>query len=55
MTVSIGVASYPQHAVDLEGLIREADEAMYLAKRSGKNRVVVAEDRSQALPLPGNA
>jgi diguanylate cyclase (GGDEF)-like protein len=55
VTVSIGVASYPQHAVDLEGLIREADEAMYVAKRSGKNRVVVAEERSQVLPASSNA
>jgi diguanylate cyclase (GGDEF)-like protein len=53
VTVSIGVASYPQHAVDLEGLVREADEAMYLAKRSGKNRVVVAGDVS--LPLPAQS
>jgi diguanylate cyclase (GGDEF)-like protein len=50
VTVSIGVASYPQHAVDLEGLIRKADEAMYVAKRSGKNRVVVADDVYQPFP-----
>jgi diguanylate cyclase (GGDEF)-like protein len=55
VTVSIGVASYPEHAAELEGLIRAADEAMYLAKRSGKNRLVIAGERSQALPVPSNA
>jgi len=42
VTASIGVASYPEHGIDVEGLIRAADDAMYAAKRLGKNRVVVA-------------
>jgi diguanylate cyclase (GGDEF)-like protein len=53
VTVSIGVASYPEHAVDLEGLIRAADEAMYAAKRTGKNRIVVC-DRSRPVPAGAN-
>jgi diguanylate cyclase (GGDEF)-like protein len=40
-TVSIGLAVYPDHdAGDLRGLMRKADEAMYRAKRSGRDRVV---------------
>lgn len=40
-TVSIGLAVYPDHdAGDLRGLLRKADEAMYRAKRSGRDRVV---------------
>ena len=40
-TVSIGLAVYPDHDVgDLRGLMRQADEAMYRAKRSGRDRVV---------------
>jgi diguanylate cyclase (GGDEF)-like protein len=35
--VSIGVALYPDDAEDIQALIRGADEAMYLAKQSGKN------------------
>jgi len=45
VTASVGVATYPLHARDAENLFREADAAMYAAKRAGKNRVVVA-------PLP---
>lgn len=39
VTVSVGVAS-GRKGVSLETLIRQADEAMYHAKSSGKNRVV---------------
>jgi diguanylate cyclase (GGDEF)-like protein len=39
VTVSIGVSSFPEHGQDAESLIRAADEAMYDAKRAGKNRV----------------
>lgn len=41
-TVSLGVATYPLHASDGASLIESADQAMYRAKRTGKNRVVVA-------------
>lgn len=34
---SIGVSIYPDDAEDIENLIKHADEAMYLAKQSGKN------------------
>ncbi|HCZ47748.1 MAG TPA: hypothetical protein DCZ11_01945 [Gammaproteobacteria bacterium] len=33
--LSIGIAVYPDHASDPDGLLRAADEAMYEAKRSG--------------------
>jgi two-component system cell cycle response regulator len=38
VTLSIGVAFYPDHGMDMEELIRKADEALYRAKREGKNR-----------------
>ncbi len=34
---SIGIASYPKDAEDLEQLIVCADDAMYQVKKSGKN------------------
>ena len=40
-TVSVGVASYPDHATgDLKGLLLRADQALYQAKRAGRDRVV---------------
>jgi GGDEF domain-containing protein len=41
VTVSIGVASLPEHAATPDGLVDEADRALYRAKRLGKNRVEV--------------
>lgn len=42
ITVSLGVASYPECGGDAEAVIREADIALYKAKREGRNRVVQA-------------
>lgn len=42
ITVSIGVASFPGAGNSKDELIRTADEALYGAKRSGKNKVVNA-------------
>ena len=46
MTVSIGVANIPGDTLDEEELVRKADEALYRAKRSGRNRVMVWESPS---------
>jgi len=40
LTVSVGVAAHGPATLDLETLIRRADEAMYAAKQAGRNRVV---------------
>lgn len=39
MTVSIGVASMPEDTLEMENLIQKADESLYAAKRSGRNKV----------------
>ena len=44
LSVSGGVAAYRIHAHDSTGLLRAADEALYLAKNQGRNRVLVARD-----------
>jgi diguanylate cyclase (GGDEF)-like protein len=40
ITISGGVASYPSDGTDVASLLRAADEALYQAKRAGRNRVV---------------
>ncbi|HMN69248.1 MAG TPA: GGDEF domain-containing protein [Bdellovibrionales bacterium] len=42
LTVSIGLAAYPDHAQSAVGLIKIADEAMYYGKRKSRNIVFVA-------------
>ncbi len=41
-TVSIGVASFPQHGSTPDALVKAADDALYRAKNGGKNRVELA-------------
>ena len=43
VTVSIGVASFPEDGQTKEELIKAADEALYKAKSLGKNQVVLSE------------
>lgn len=42
VTISIGVACFPEHAETGDELINKADEALYEAKRGGRNRVCIA-------------
>jgi diguanylate cyclase (GGDEF)-like protein len=42
VTVSIGVASYPESAFEAHGLVAAADAALYRAKAEGKNQVRLA-------------
>jgi diguanylate cyclase (GGDEF)-like protein len=42
LTMSVGVAIFPDHGDDAPSLIAAADQAMYQAKAGGRNRVVVA-------------
>jgi len=38
-TISLGIATFPDDARNADGLLRCADEAMYAAKRAGKNTI----------------
>lgn len=42
MTVSVGVANIPSDTLDIETLIHKADQALYQAKREGRNRVCLS-------------
>lgn len=39
LTLSVGVATYPDDAVESDAVLRLADRALYLAKKLGRNRV----------------
>ncbi|MDI1291915.1 MAG: HDOD domain-containing protein [Methylobacter sp.] len=41
LTVSIGVSLYSEHYADYTDMIETADQAMYQAKNSGRNRIVM--------------
>jgi diguanylate cyclase (GGDEF)-like protein len=47
VTVSIGVAAFPEHGDTPEAIIASADGALYHAKRNGRNRVVLASSDLQ--------
>ena len=53
ITVSLGLATYPEHTQRLDDLVTLADQALYEAKGTGRNRVVCAGNLGQAL-LSGN-
>jgi len=56
VTVSLGVAAFPEHAGAGEALLHAADVALYRAKREGRDRVVVSESLPPAPPAtPGSA
>jgi diguanylate cyclase (GGDEF)-like protein len=49
LTASIGIASFPAHAASRIELFRAADDALYAAKRGGRNRVCVADQAVETL------
>ena len=54
VTVSIGVAEYHRDLKSLEDWIKIADNALYKAKESGRNRVISGHGLNEA-PAPDNA
>lgn len=48
LSVSVGLAHFPQHAQDVEQLYLVADSALYSAKRAGRGRAGFPEDLSPA-------
>jgi len=50
VTVSVGVASFPEHASITDVLVKAADDAMYVSKRSGKDKVVASKMAPSLVP-----
>jgi diguanylate cyclase (GGDEF)-like protein/putative nucleotidyltransferase with HDIG domain len=50
LTISFGVAAFPHHGETAASLLRTGDEALYAAKRNGRNMTVVYSDALQGLP-----
>ena len=44
MTLSVGIVEGPSQNMTVEDFLRAADEAMYSAKRAGRDRIVVIND-----------
>jgi diguanylate cyclase (GGDEF)-like protein len=52
-TVSMGIASYPEHGADSATVMECADQALYASKSAGRNRVSVAPRRAHYLSAAG--
>ncbi|MBN1515854.1 diguanylate cyclase [Candidatus Sumerlaeota bacterium] len=51
ITISLGVAVYPEHGQTGEDLLLAADSALYRAKHAGRNRVIVYQPETQQSEL----
>ncbi|HET6778692.1 MAG TPA: diguanylate cyclase [Gemmatimonadales bacterium] len=51
ITISAGIAEFPGHGHTAEAVISSADEALYQAKREGRNRVACAQKKQK--PVTG--
>lgn len=49
-TASIGVAMYPRDGEDFESLYKSADNALYVAKKRGKNQLAFCGEVCEAVP-----
>jgi diguanylate cyclase (GGDEF)-like protein len=54
LTVTIGIASFPQNAKDSKELIEKADKAMYAGKKAGKNCISIFGDEINIVRLPNS-
>jgi diguanylate cyclase (GGDEF)-like protein len=44
LTISLGIASFPDHGKTAEEILNKADKAMYFAKEIGKNKTILYSD-----------
>lgn len=53
VSVSVGVASYPDDGVTPDNLLRRADEALYAAKHAGRDQVVAVSTLKNSVSAAG--
>jgi diguanylate cyclase (GGDEF)-like protein len=46
VTLSVGVATFPEHGATSEELLKAADQCLYKSKAEGRDQVTVAIQRS---------
>jgi diguanylate cyclase (GGDEF)-like protein len=44
ITLSLGLATYPEHGLSAEEILNRADKALYFAKETGRNRSMIYND-----------
>ncbi|MBN2346607.1 MAG: GGDEF domain-containing protein [Candidatus Aminicenantes bacterium] len=44
ITISVGLASYPEHGTSDQEILNHADKALYFAKETGRNRTVIYDE-----------
>lgn len=49
LSISIGVAAFPDHGEEAEEILEKADQALYIAKANGRNQVFIALQEKQNL------
>ncbi|MEO0206255.1 MAG: tetratricopeptide repeat protein, partial [candidate division WOR-3 bacterium] len=52
LTLSIGISTFPEHALDWKSLFDIADKSLYYAKRKGRNRIGVFVKEDIKLTIP---
>lgn len=52
ITLSLGVAIFPDHGSEAAAIVKAADLALYQAKRGGRNRVVIFEKKADEVVEP---
>ncbi len=55
VTVSIGLASYPNDSIDAKDLIEKADKAMYFAKQNGRNQCWIYKEEIDEIILQNSS